>query len=102
MFIVAFLPQWQIVLISSVLEPVAFEASAFFIMTGDTVVANAAPPAIRLEFRRNERRVIAPGMACVNDALPCESTTDEVLVNFFMSLPRLNVSRLIVGENVRA
>jgi hypothetical protein len=87
----------QIVLISWVLLPVEFAASAYYIITGDTVVASAAPPAIRLEFLRNARRESAPGTATETS---CLVTSVDVLVNLFISIPRLNVSRLVVIEHV--
>ena len=94
--------QWvQMVLISSVLPPDVFAASAFFIITGDTVVASAAPPAIRLEFFKKERREIAPGInGTVTWVAGCAATAEDVLVNFLMTRSPLNVSRFVIIEHV--
>ncbi len=77
------------VLTCSILPPGVAEvaASAFFIITGVTVVASAAPPAIRLEFLRKVRRFITPGIALRVLQAVVWLTVQDFLVNFFMSLP---------------
>ena len=94
----------QIVFTSLMLPLAAVAALAFFIITGDIVVASAAPPAIRLEFLRNARRDSAPGTStetcAVDFAVLRVPTSVDVLVNFFMVYPRLDVSRLVVVEHV--
>ena len=82
----------QMVFTSVILPPGAVAARAFFIIVGATVVASAAPPAIRLEFLRNARREIASGTERQGCFTAGASTVQEVLVNFLMSTPpELNV-----------
>ena len=91
----------QMVLTCSALPPVLTAASAFFIITGDSVVASAAPPAIRLELRRKARRLIASGTARLGLTSTLGSTLQDLLINFFMIFPLdLNAGRLVIVENV--
>jgi hypothetical protein len=70
-------------------------------MTGDTEVASAAPPAIRLEFLKKVRREIASGRALPGLTAVSLATALDVLVSFFMIYPpRLNVGRLVIVEDV--